>query len=117
MIGALAKRFGGKGAIVSKERPSIRSLEEMALENAVEGCIRETFGAYVAHIQAEQAKDKEVRGILRRVAADETMHAGLAWEIHAWAMARLGVEARERIAYRMKEAMGRLNWPLGLEQV
>lgn len=111
MIGALAKRFGGKGAIVSKERPSIRSLEEMALENALEGCIRETFGAYVAHIQAEQAKDKEVRGILRRVAADETMHAGLAWEIHAWAMGRLGVEARERIAYRMKEAMGSFSWP------
>ncbi len=117
MIGALAKRFGGKGATVPKERPPIRSLEEMALENAVEGCIRETFGAYVAHIQAERAKDKEVRGILRRVAADETMHAGLAWEIHAWAMERLSVEARGRIACRMKEAMGKLNWPLGLERV
>lgn len=102
---SLARRHGGVPANVvgNEKRLPLRTLEEMALENAIEGCIRETRGASNAYEQAVCARDPEVRGIMRRIANDEMRHAALAWDIHAWAMKRLGVEQRARIARSMQE--------------
>lgn len=111
MMGALAERFGGKRARVPGERLWVRTLFEMALENAVEGCIRETYGAYLADIQARTSRDAEVRGILRRIAKEETEHAELSWEVHRWAMARLSAAEREIVHRGMAAAMSGLNWP------
>jgi len=55
-----------------------RSLEALAVENAVEGCVRETFGALVAGYQARTAGDEALRRIMTRVAAEELLHAELA---------------------------------------
>lgn len=74
-----------------------RSAFAIALENAVEGCIRETFGALVAHYQANAAESAEVRDAMRRIAEDETSHASLAWDVAAWLEPRLSQAEREQL--------------------
>jgi hypothetical protein len=93
----LARRAGGHVPAVHLEARHVRSLEEMAVENAVEGCVRETFGAAVAMIQAERAGDARVRRAMRRIAGDETRHAELSWAVGQWIDARLDAAARRRV--------------------
>jgi hypothetical protein len=80
----LAARFGGSVRPVVVAPARLRSAAEIAHENAVEGCVRETFGALVAHFQASQSPDEEVRAALAQIAEDETRHAALSWEIQGW---------------------------------
>ena len=61
-------------------RPSA-SPNPIALENATEGCVRETYGALVAHRQANIATDRSIRCMMQTIATDETNHAGLAWDV------------------------------------
>jgi hypothetical protein len=97
--GRLARRFGGcPSAVRAKAAPASNSLEGMALENAIEGCVRETYGALIATFQARHAQDKRVATAMRRIAADETRHAALAWAIAHWAAPRLAPSARRRVA-------------------
>ena len=48
VVASLAARYGARPAAVEVDPPAARSLEAMAIENAVEGCVRETWGAIVA---------------------------------------------------------------------
>jgi len=75
----------------------LRSVFAIALENAVEGCVRETFGALVAHYQASAAESAEVRDAMRRIAEDETSHASLSWDVAAWLEPRLSDAEREQL--------------------
>ena len=52
-----------------------RALGVVAIENAVEGCVRETFGALIASWQAEHARDPGIKRLMRSIARDETRHA------------------------------------------
>jgi hypothetical protein len=103
---SLARRHGAIPASVvdSKRALPLRSLEEVALENALEGCIRETYGAWIAWRQSREADDLEYRATMRRISADELRHAQLAWDIHAWAMKQLPALERNHIASVMKSA-------------
>lgn len=74
-----------------------RSLEQLALENAREGCIEETFGAVIARIQADRATDPALRTMLDSIAHDELGHAVLSWRIAEWLDARIADGARERV--------------------
>lgn len=97
LLRELAER---RGACVEAPRVApfrARSLEAFALENAVEGCVLETFGALVGMAQAELAADVDVRRVMRTVAADEARHGELAWAVHAWAVHRLPAEAALRV--------------------
>jgi hypothetical protein len=49
----------------------------MLLDNAVEGCVRETFGAAVGLWQAKQAGDAKVAKAMRQIAPDELIGARL----------------------------------------
>jgi hypothetical protein len=49
-----------------------RSAFDIALENAREGCVRETYGALVATHQAQRATDTRVAETLKHIACDET---------------------------------------------
>ncbi len=94
---ALARRFGTV-PVSTRVRPTgLRSLEVVATENAVEGCVRETYGALVAWWQAIHSEDAVVSTTMRQVAADETRHAALAHEIHQWAIDRLSAENRRSV--------------------
>jgi hypothetical protein len=88
---------GGASAVFVGARGARPSLEEVARENAVEGCVRETYGALVAHWQARAAGDPRVREAMRGIARDETRHAALSWSIDAWARSRLSADARGRV--------------------
>lgn len=101
----LAARFGARPASVRIATQSARTLEAMALENAVEGCVRETFGALVAHFQAASAKDPAIRETLGIIATDETRHAALGWEVASWAEERLERAANARVLAARADAV------------
>jgi len=109
MTRALARRYGG-GVVMAKvePRPVRRSLEAIAAENAVEGCVREAFGALVAHWQAAAAMDTVIRAAMTRIARDETRHAALAFEVDAWLRGRLERATKARVAAVRDRAFGEL---------
>jgi hypothetical protein len=102
---ALAHRHGATMPEVELPPFEPRSLEAMLLENAVEGCVRETFGAFVAGWQGRTANDPQVRGTLRAIARDEVRHAELAWAVDAWAREHLGAAQRERLLEAKRDAL------------
>jgi hypothetical protein len=111
----LARRFGG-APVRPRVRPAgRRSLEAMAVENAVEGCVRETFGALLATWQARHAKDATIRRAMTGIARDETRHAALAWAFARWAESRLDASARARIARARSNAVRSLDEELTQE--
>lgn len=97
-MSALARRYGAEVGPARVARRGVRSLREIAIENAVEGCVRETWGALEATWQARAAADPRVAAAMARIAEDETRHAALAWQVAAWAERKLS--ARDRRAVR-----------------
>jgi rubrerythrin len=93
----LARRFGGHPPAVRVRPTRNRTLAAVALENAVEGCVRETFGALVATWQAKNARDSEIRLAMKRIAVDETRHAALSWAVARALESRLDARAKRRI--------------------
>lgn len=93
--GKLARKYG-----VTPAAPKIAaeegtpSLFDLARENAREGCVRETYGALVAHLQMTRAADADVRACMTAIADEETEHAALSWDLAAWLEAQL--DGRER---------------------
>jgi hypothetical protein len=104
----MARRFGGERVRPSVEPLPPRALDVVAIENAVEGCVGETFGALLASWQAANAGDPEIARLMRSIARDETRHAALAWAIARWAWVRLDAEARGRLAERCRAAIASL---------
>lgn len=105
---ALARRFGAEPLAPTVEPRAPRTLFELALDNATEGCVRETFGALVASHQATAAGDEAVRAALATIAEDETRHAELSWAIDAWARAQLSAEERARLDLAQRTALAAL---------
>ncbi len=85
----LAKKNGGRLRKLGKVDVTERSIAKVALENAVEGCVRETFGALVMTRQAALAKDAGLRKTFATIAIDETNHAALAWDVAKWCEKKL----------------------------
>lgn len=97
LMGALAKRFGAEPYHVRLSNLPTRGLYQLALENAVEGCVHETFGALLAHHQAARAHDPQLRSTMRMIARDETRHAELARQVAAWALPQLSAAQRSEL--------------------
>jgi hypothetical protein len=91
-----------------------RSLEALAIDNAEEGCVVETYGAALLALQAKTAKDPRLRRMLRSIAADELRHAALSWRIAAWLDARLDVAERTRVAGARTRAIASLERKLAV---
>jgi hypothetical protein len=107
-MGRLARRFGGAPQPVRVAPMPVRPLEAVAIENAVEGCVRETYGALVASFQATRAADPEIARQMRSIARDETRHAALSWAVARWASVRLDAPARARLAEQCRVAVAAL---------
>ncbi|MCP3101546.1 ferritin-like domain-containing protein [Myxococcus sp. K15C18031901] len=101
----LAARHGASAEVPRVEALPLRSFYEVSLDNAVEGCVRETFGALVAHHQALHARDEEVRVAMAGIAEDETRHAELSWEIDRWAAGKLPAGEREALRVAQRRAV------------
>ena len=93
----------------------VRPLDAVALENAVEGCVREAYGAAQAAWQRARAAWPAYRDALEAIAAEEADHAALAFEVAAWIEPRLAAEARVRIALARRAEAARLRDELAVE--
>ncbi len=111
----LAERAGGTVPQGRVEPGSVRSLEEIAIENAVEGCVRETFGAAIGMMQAAQAGDLHVRRAMKPIARDEARHAQLAWAVAAWLEKKLDARGRARVRQAQARAVEALMRDADLE--
>jgi hypothetical protein len=107
-MGALANRFGVLPGAHAPQAFALRGLFEVALENAVEGCVRETYGAVVGHHQAQRAQDPVVRAAMVQVAEDETRHAALSWSVAEWALPQLSEAQRMAIRAAQRGAIDAL---------
>lgn len=95
-------------AVVARPFRALPTLATLAAENLVEGCLRETFGALVAAVQATRAENPRIRLALARIAIDEAAHAALSWELHQWAEARLDRRARQHLNAAIAPALATL---------
>jgi hypothetical protein len=107
-IGKLAHRHGARvdAPLIDRERDA--TLEQLAVENAVEGQVGETFGALVAACQARAAMDAEVRAVFSAIAIDEARHAALAHQLAPWFERRLGWRERNAVARARQTAIARV---------
>jgi hypothetical protein len=115
MTAKVAERFGARPYAPEVAPASSRSALEIALENAVEGCVRETYGALVAHHQAAAAADRSIARVMHSIADDETRHAGLAWDVAAWLEPQLSPEARDEVIAARAQAIDALREALASE--
>lgn len=109
MMISLARKNGSDAPLPNAPSTKpIRSRFEIALENAVEGCVRETYGALVGLIEAETATDLRLRKTMRSIAPDECRHADLAWSVHAWLMPQLTTDEANRVKRAMRIAIAEI---------
>ena len=93
----LARAWGGTPRPAPRDLQPDRDLPALCVDNAVDGCIRETFGAAIAAHQAENARDPFIRSIMTSIARDEQRHAALAAAIDRWARPRLSAPQRRAL--------------------
>jgi hypothetical protein len=109
MMTRLARRNGTDARLPEAPAPApVRSLFDVTLENAVEGCVRETYGAVIGLIEGETATESSIRKAMRAVATDECRHAELAWAVHAWAMPQLSAAEAQRVQAAMRVAIAEI---------
>jgi hypothetical protein len=106
-MGALAREHGAVPIAPRFRDLPERDLLAIAVENAVEGCVRETFAAFVAHHQARRASAR-FRGVFARIAEDETRHAQWSWDLDAWLVTRLSAAERRQVAEARRAALAAL---------
>jgi len=100
----LAKRWEAHVPFAEAVASSERSLLDAALENAVEGCVRELWGALSAHYQAAAAYDPTAQRAWGEIAADESEHAELSFALHEWYLQQLTGDERVQIEAAMERA-------------
>ncbi|HEU4405135.1 MAG TPA: hypothetical protein VFS43_07580 [Polyangiaceae bacterium] len=107
LVLSLGRRFDPTFCCPPPVAPSAkrRSLYAFAFENAVEGCVRETWGALLARYQSERASDGALRKAFARIARDEMRHAELAWSTHQWLATKLSAVGREEMRDAMASAV------------
>ncbi len=115
---SLARRFGEAPiAPVPPPPRRARSLPAIARENALEGCVRETFSALECAWQAARSDDPVVRATMTRIAKDEMRHLELSWAVHRWAMSRLDRAGREAIRAAQRKELAALSREVAAEPV
>ncbi len=107
-MAALAEREGASVPEVASCSPD-DDLLAVALHNAVEGCVRESFGALLGAHQARTCDDLELRELFATIAADELRHGQLAWDLHAWLVTQLDDAAREQVEAVQRLALAELS--------
>jgi hypothetical protein len=102
---ALAERFGARPEQQRLSRCKLRGRAEVALDNALEGCVSETYSAYLATVQARLATRDLMGAGLLQIARDETRHAAFSWQLAAWLEPGLDAQVRRRISARRLGAL------------
>jgi ABC-type hemin transport system ATPase subunit len=89
----------------------VRSLVDLAIDNAREGCVGEAYAALAAVVQARCASSADLRAHYAAIAVDELGHAALAHAIDRWIYTRLTDEERDRVAIARAAALAMLHPP------
>jgi hypothetical protein len=97
MMRQLARERGARVPRVAVTDVGVRTLERIALENAVEGCVGETYGALYAAWQSTHETDADIARAMRAIAPDELRHAALGWAVAAWIEPLLTDDERTRV--------------------
>lgn len=84
LMTALAQRYGATPQRATAAPFQLRPIAEIAIENAREGCVRESFGSLLGFWQSIASEDPAVRGIMDRIAYEESHHGALSWAIDEW---------------------------------
>jgi rubrerythrin len=103
----LAERRGASVSVVEQVSAEAEILD-VALHNAVEGCVHETFAALLAACRARRAASPVLRRVFAKIAVDEAGHGQLAWDIHAWLLTRLAPEQAAAVIAAQRLALARL---------
>ena len=106
---AVLRELGGSPRRVPRVALVARGLTDAALDNAVEGCVHETFGAIVASIQARRAQHPAIRRFFASIAPDELEHAALSWDVHDELWPRLTPEAHAKITASRLRALSQID--------
>ena len=113
---ALLEQLGGRGPTqLPAPAPAETSALTIALHNAVEGCVSETWAALLARHQSEHATDASTRRAFAVIAEDEARHAQLAWDLHAWLSGLLTPEEAAQVEAGRVAALAKLE-SLALQQ-
>jgi len=112
LVTDLAERHGAVVPPLLLTPTPTRDLLALAVENMVEGCVRETWAALSAAHQARHADTPELRDLYTSIAADETTHAELAWSIHTWLIAQLGEAEQAMVTAARSAAVRQLHTSL-----
>lgn len=108
MAGLLAAAHATAVPKVEVDGFTLRALYDIALENAVEGCVNETFAAACGLWQSEHARLDVFREVIAHISDEETGHAALSWDIHAWIMPQLTAAQQAEIAAAQVAAVDKL---------
>lgn len=100
----LARAQGVTPRPVQLALPARPSLLTLARDNAVHGCLEETWGALLLSHQARHAPSAALRRHFRALATDETRHAALSWRLHAWLLPQLSADERATLTHAVREA-------------
>jgi len=92
-----------------------RDLLAIAVENAVEGCVHETWAALSAAHQARHAATSRLRTIYTHIAGDEARHAELAWALDTWLMDQLTPAERALVETARRTAIHNLRTTLATQ--
>ena len=115
LMTALSEAHGVTPPTAEVTTVRVRSLYEMALDNATEGCVRETYGALVGMYQATAAGDRELARAMRQIAQDETRHASLSWRIGEWLLEQLSEAQRAVVLEAQRDAVLELRQEVSAE--
>ena len=109
VIGRLAVSRGAVPPAAYVKRGPVRDIEAVARENAVEGCVRETYAAMLASpagVRGDRSRRSGPRWPASR--ATRPRHAALAWAVDGWSQALLPPAARRRVREARREALEQL---------
>ena len=106
-VGRLAKALGYTPAAALREATE-GDLLSVAIHNATEGCVSETWAALEAHLIAGKTPHSDLREVFAQIAEDETRHAQLSWDLHEWLCAQLGPAEREQVLDAQRQAIAAL---------
>ncbi len=94
----------------------LRSLFEIALENAVEGCVNESFAATCGLWQHAHAEHDVFREVIGHITEEEIGHGALSWSIHEWIMPQLTEAQQAHVLQAQAKAFDTLEENFKLEE-
>lgn len=109
VLGELARGHGAEPIPFAPHPYALRDAFELAIDNAVEGLVNETYGALVLHVQALTAEDAVTRAAFASIAEDEASHAELSADMADWLDARLSHAERNAVRASAMKARAQID--------